>query len=167
MIGFSFPSLTAMLKAGAHFDFAYIDGSHRSDDTLLDAEMVWRMSKKNSMMLFDDYDWPTRSSKYPDNPTSLNDIEHPKQGIDAFVNIHKEELEIVQKNYQVCVKKSTNVRLGFPLAGEVTFIPLRPLLTLDNMMEEEETQLFDYIFKRAQEQNKSQTQGIYIFDFSK
>ena len=167
MIGFSFPSLTAMLKTGTQLDFAYIDGSHRSDDTFLDAEIVWRMSKKKSLVLFDDYDWPTKSSKYPHNPTSLNDIEHPKQSIDAFLNIHRDELEIIQKNYQVCVKKSTNVRLGFPLAGDVTIVPLRPFLTLDNMMEEEETELFDYIFKRVQEQNKSQTQGIYIFDFSK
>ena len=167
MIGFSFPSLTAMLKTGTQLDFAYIDGSHRSDDTFLDAEIVWRMSKKKSLMLFDDYDWPTKSSKYPYNPTSLNDIEHPKQGIDAFLNIHRDELGVVQKKYQVCVKKSTNVRLGFPLAGDVTTVPLRPLLTLDNMMEEEETQLFDYIFKQVQEQRKSQNQGIYIFDFSR
>ena len=166
LIGFSFPALSTLLQTGIQFDFSYIDGSHRSDDTCLDAEMVWRMSKKDSLMLFDDYQWPIKSSDFPNNPASIHDIEHPKRGIDSFLEIHKNELDIVYNGYQICVKKSMEPRIGFPTGGKVTYIPLMSLLTKENMMEENEKQLLDYIFQHVKMQSNDRS-TIMIFDFSK
>lgn len=166
IIGFSFPALLTLLKTGINFDISYIDGSHRSDDTYLDAEMAWRMSKNGSLMLFDDYKWPVKSQDFPMNPVSIDDIEHPKKGIDAFLKVHKDELEIVYKGYQVCVKKEKEVRLGFPIRGEATFIPLKSFLTHENMMNEDEETLVDYIFEHVQQQSH-EPNNILVFDFSR
>ena len=167
IIGFSFSSLLSILKPGVQFDFSYIDGSHRADDTFLDAEMVWRMSKKNSLMLFDDYEWPTKSTEYPNNPETIDSIEHPKKGIDAFISLHKDELEVVSKGYQICVRKNTHARLGFPIGQEVVkCIPLMHFLNSENMMEKEENGLFEYIVMHVQEQYRNNPNNIVIFDFS-
>ena len=165
LIGYSVPALITLLQTGIKFDFSYIDGSHRSDDTYLDAEMVWRMSKRDSLMLFDDYQWPIMSPELPDNPVSMDDIEHPKKGIDAFMEVHKNELEVVYNGYQVCVKKKTEPRLGFPIGGEVSFIPMMSLLNKENMMKEDEEQLVEYMFEHVQKQITNQ-KNILIFDFS-
>src|SRR5882757_8195654 len=48
---FSVPALYKLLEeeiargAGAGFDWVYVDGSHRADDTLLDAELAWRLAR--------------------------------------------------------------------------------------------------------------------------
>ena len=165
VLGYSVPALMSILKTETQFDFVYIDGSHRSDDTFLDAELCWRMCKKNALMLFDDYAWPTKSPTYPDNPSTVDDIEHPKTGIDAFIKVHKDELDIIYEGYQVCVKKKTEARVGFAIGGNVKLVPMMHLLTRDIMMEREETELFNYIVERVQEQNKSPS-DVYIFDFS-
>ena len=103
---------------------------------------------------------------FPNNPLSIDDIEHPKRGIDSFLEIHKDELDIVYNGYQICVKKSTEPRIGFPTGGKVTYVPLMSLLTKENMMEENEEQLLDYIFHNVQMQSNDRS-TLMIFDFSK
>ena len=166
LIGFSFPALFTLLQTGVQFDFLYIDGSHRSDDTYLDAEMAWRMSKKDSLMLFDDYLWPIKSPEYPNNPVSIDDIEHPMKGIKSFLDIHKDESDIVYNGYQICIKKNTETRIGFPIGGEITYVPLMSLMTKENMMKEDEDELLDYIYQHVQKQLNNPC-NTFIFDFSK
>jgi len=47
-------------------------------------------------MLFDDYLWPTQGmpGSWPHSPPSFDSPEHPKPGIDAFLGIMREELEV-------------------------------------------------------------------------
>ena len=127
--------------------------------------MVWRISKKNSLLLFDDYEWPTKSSEYPDNPETIDSIEHPKKGIDAFLSVHKDELDVVYKGYQICVRKNTTTRLGFPIGDDVKFIPLMHFLNSENMMKEKENGLFEHIVMHVQEQYNNPS-NIFVFDFS-
>ncbi|KAF9526235.1 nucleotide-diphospho-sugar transferase [Crepidotus variabilis] len=100
------------------FDWIYVDGSHEADDTMLDAELVWRLAKKNSIIIFDDYLW----DKEPEDS-----MHHPKRGIDAFLLLHQGEYERLSdpSEYQFIIKKLTEMRIGF-LAG-----PSKPSEDLD------------------------------------
>mgnify|MGYP001485860656 CR=1 FL=1 len=86
------------------FNLIYIDASHRSDDTLLDAEMAWRLASKDCIIIFDDYEWDQESE---------DTIEHPKSGIDAFLSTHHDEFVLLSKGYQVIIQKTVPLRVGF------------------------------------------------------
>jgi predicted O-methyltransferase YrrM len=77
------------------FDFIYIDGSHRSADVLEDAILSFRLLKPNGIMIFDDYEWKTYAG-------TLN---NPRQGIDAFLDIFANQYVLIDKWYQVAVRK--------------------------------------------------------------
>ena len=76
------------------FDFIYIDGSHYYDDVLNDAQEGFKVLKKNSYMLFDDYDW--NFYKYGKNPINA---------INFFLNLNKEKIKIIYISSQVLIKK--------------------------------------------------------------
>ena len=78
-----------------HFDFIYIDGSHKAPDVLTDACMAWPLLKTEGLMVFDDYMWG--------NPRDA--LHRPKIAIDAFTNIFGETTEIVHMGYQLVVRK--------------------------------------------------------------
>ena len=78
-----------------HFDFIYIDGSHKAPDVLTDACMAWPLLKTEGLMVFDDYMWG--------NPRDI--LHRPKPAIDAFCNLFAEEAEIVHVGYQLVVRK--------------------------------------------------------------
>lgn len=106
---FSTPALMRLMEeiAGRNapgFDFVYIDGAHRADDTLLDAEMAWRMTKRGALLIFDDYHWSMAEE---------GTIHHPKDGIDAFLAVHHGEYDVIHHGYQVMIKKLVEQRLGF------------------------------------------------------
>ena len=86
------------------FNLIYIDASHRSDDTLLDAELAWRMAVQGCIIIFDDYEWDQQPEE---------SIEHPKNGIDSFLKTHKSEYTLLSKGYQVIIRKETTLRVGF------------------------------------------------------
>lgn len=112
---FSVPALCTLLREEmskdheAGFDWIYIDGSHRSDDTLLDAELAWRLARPGCIFIFDDYNWPEQP---------LDSPHHPRGGIDAFLAVHKGEYERLSTNpeeYQMVLQKKTPMRIGFLL----------------------------------------------------
>ena len=112
---FSVPALYTLLQeetnkeSEAGFDWIYIDGSHRSDDTLLDAELAWRLARPGCIFIFDDYNWPEQP---------LDSPHHPRCGIDAFLAVHRGEYERLSTNpeqYQMILQKTTPVRIGFLL----------------------------------------------------
>lgn len=77
------------------FDFIYIDGSHVAKDVLTDACLAWPILKPGGVLVFDDYVWG--------NPRDI--LHRPKAAIDAFVNIFAEEIEFININYQVALRK--------------------------------------------------------------
>ncbi|KAF9020737.1 nucleotide-diphospho-sugar transferase [Hymenopellis radicata] len=108
---FSVPALMLLLEeemsaAEPGFDWVYIDGSHRADDTLLDGELVWRLAREGAVVIFDDYHWPTEEE---------GGMEHPRRGIDAFLHLHEGEFERLsdEENYQLVLRKLTPMRIGF------------------------------------------------------
>ncbi len=80
---------------GAEFDFVYIDGSHMAADVLSDAVLAWPLLKPGGILAFDDYEWP--GDGVP--------LHTPRPGIDAFMSVHEERLEVLQVGYQVAVQK--------------------------------------------------------------
>lgn len=78
-----------------NFDFIYIDGSHLASDTLEDAVLSFRLLKKGGIMIFDDYTWGRH----------LPLAEIPAVGIDAFVYVYADKLEVLEKNSQLILKR--------------------------------------------------------------
>ena len=76
--------------------FAYIDGSHISADVLMDIMLVWRLLHPGGVLILDDYLWPA---------PQLTELHRPKLAIDAFLNIYQERLTILDRGYQVAVRK--------------------------------------------------------------
>lgn len=95
------------------FDWIYVDGSHRADDTFLDAELVWRLARQGAIIVFDDYHW----NKEPEAS-----VHHPKRGIDAFMLLHAEEFDVLSSptQYQKILRKTTEMRIGFLVEGVET-----------------------------------------------
>ncbi|KAK0213358.1 glycosyl transferase [Desarmillaria ectypa] len=112
---FSVPGLMQLLReevvaAEPGFDWVYVDGSHRADDTFLDGELAWRLARKGAVIVFDDYEWDKEAK---------DNVEHPKRGIDGFLRLHDGEYEPLFKpgDYQMIIRKVVEIRIGFLLDG--------------------------------------------------
>ena len=107
---FSIPGLMTLLNEQAltnqdcGFDFVYIDGSHEADDTFLDGELAWRLTRPGGLIIFDDYRWHLKPA---------SSMHHPARGIDAFVTLHEGQFELLYKEHQVILRKTVNMRTGF------------------------------------------------------
>jgi predicted O-methyltransferase YrrM len=78
----------------AKADLIYIDGSHNAADVLEDAILCFRILKKNGILIFDDYLW-----------TKEGELTEPKIGIDAFLNVFRDKLVVLHKQYNVIIQK--------------------------------------------------------------
>ena len=107
---FSIPGLMTILNEEAlanqdgGFDFVYIDGSHEADDTFLDAELAWRLTRPGGLIILDDYRWDREPA---------SSMHHPARGIDAFMTLHEGQFELLHKEYQVILRKTVKMRIGF------------------------------------------------------
>jgi len=77
-------------------DFVYIDGSHGTPDVMEDAVLSFRLLKHGGIMAFDDYLW---------NDPKWGREGYPKPAIDAFLDAFKARLEVLEKSYQVWLRK--------------------------------------------------------------
>jgi len=91
--GHSSEILPRMLASGhrGSFDLVYVDGSHEAPDVLLDAVLSFHLCRTGGLLIFDDYLW----SADPEGPQDI--LKMPKPAIDAFVNIFRKKLHIVEK----------------------------------------------------------------------
>jgi len=78
------------------FDIIYVDGSHLAPNVLMDAVASWLLLKVGGLMILDDYEW--EPAKSPEN--------RPKIGIDLFLRVFQNNLEVLHKEYQVIIRKS-------------------------------------------------------------
>jgi lipopolysaccharide biosynthesis glycosyltransferase/predicted O-methyltransferase YrrM len=108
---FSVPGLMTILReetaspsSSGGFDFVYLDGSHEADDTLLDAELAWRLTRPGALFILDDYAWDKEPS---------TSVHHPARGIDTFLALHAGQFELLSKGYQVILRKTVDMRIGF------------------------------------------------------
>jgi predicted O-methyltransferase YrrM len=84
------------LAGPASFDFIYIDGGHGTVDVIEDAVLTFRLAKVGAVIAFDDYKWRNREKK---------EEGRPKEAIDAFLKIYSPKIKILNKGYQVWVRK--------------------------------------------------------------
>ncbi len=80
----------------SRYDFIYIDASHWTIDVLEDAVLSFRLAKVGAVIGFDDYLW---------DDERWNQEGVPKPAIDAFLNIYKAKIELLQQTHQVWVRK--------------------------------------------------------------
>ncbi|KAI9713592.1 MAG: hypothetical protein M1820_000974 [Bogoriella megaspora] len=94
------------------YDWIYIDGSHESDDVLLDAELAWRLARPGCVFIFDDYRWEKESEQSK---------HHPKPGVDAFMQLHAGQFDVLhgmgQGDYQMILHKKVPLRIGYEVPG--------------------------------------------------
>lgn len=93
----SFAALTAFNSGYEvdQFDLIYIDGSHTAQDVLTDALLAWPLVKLHGIVIFDDYEW----HGFPEPH------KNPKLGIDSFLGVIAGQFEVIEKGYQVAIKK--------------------------------------------------------------
>lgn len=77
-------------------DFVYIDGSHLAPDVLEDAVLSFPLLKRGGIMAFDDYLW--------NDPKYLHE-DPPKLAVDAFLDMYKFRIELLEKGHQVWIRK--------------------------------------------------------------
>jgi hypothetical protein len=77
------------------WDFIYIDGDHTTKQVARDAINAWKLLKSGGILAFDDYRWGQ------DLPPHLT----PHPAIDAFLDEHAGEYELLSKDYQVWIQK--------------------------------------------------------------
>jgi predicted O-methyltransferase YrrM len=83
------------------FDLIYIDGSHHSDDVVIDAIKAFEMLKVGGVMILDDYLWI-----YYDR-----EIDNPAGAINSFLRLKRHQIEFVCLDYQVIIRKmSSSIR---------------------------------------------------------
>lgn len=90
-------SFNALKLINDKYDLIYIDGDHKSAGVLEDAILSFPLLKKNGIMIFDDYKW---------NGFKHIPIYNPKIGIDAFLEIYCDRINILHSDYQVIIEKT-------------------------------------------------------------
>ena len=92
----SVQALAKLICERQQFDFIYVDGSHTSPDTLTDACMAFPLLKQGGAMIFDDYLWEMHTAP----------IQSPKWGIDVFLNMFCQKVQLALIGYQVGIIKT-------------------------------------------------------------
>ena len=97
--GTSQVTLPILYGEGKFYDFIYIDASHQSDDTFVDAYYAHKMLRGGGIMIFDDFGW-----KDPEN----DHVNHsPAFGISVFVELYSDWYNLLFQGYQVGLYKKT------------------------------------------------------------
>lgn len=87
----SVPALDALAVEGRSYDVIYIDGSHTTDDVLIDSLLSWRLLKHGGLLMWDDYGKPG--------------VDQPKPAIDAFLALKREQVSELHRGYQIIVQR--------------------------------------------------------------
>lgn len=83
----------------AHFDFVYVDGSHRVGDVLQDAALAWTVLRPGGTAMFDDYD-------LVDDVAEGLFARAPGRALDAFVTILGNSATVVRRDWQLILRKA-------------------------------------------------------------
>ncbi len=87
--------LIQLAQENRKFDFIYEDGSHISSETMETLCLAWPLLKENGLLVIDDYEW-NRSL-----PSEFSN----SFAIDAFLKMHRQELQLIRQDHQVVIKK--------------------------------------------------------------
>jgi hypothetical protein len=64
-----------------HYSFIYIDGSHHSDDVIIDAIKSFDILSTGGVMVFDDYYWLYYPRVNDNSPAAINSFLRLKKGL--------------------------------------------------------------------------------------
>ena len=85
-----------------YFDFIYVDGNHDEKAVMKDAIGSFRVLKKGGIIAFDDY---LLGIRYPNSHGSKAMSGSAKKAIDYFIDIFKDELDVIHNDYQLWIRK--------------------------------------------------------------
>lgn len=83
----------------AHFDFVYVDGSHRVGDVLQDAVLAWTVLRSGGTAMFDDYD-------LVDDVAEGLFARAPGRALDAFISILGSSATVMRRDWQLILRKA-------------------------------------------------------------
>lgn len=89
--------LPELLTLDKKYDLIYIDASHKSDDTFVDAYYAHQMLNIGGILIFDDYGWS--------DPNNLHIVNSPKLGIDMFLTMYADMYKFVLRGYQIGIQR--------------------------------------------------------------
>jgi len=79
------------------YDLIYVDGSHEASDVMMDACLAYHAAKRGGLIIFDDY-----AAGIDVEPGILMP---PKVALDGFLAAHDGLIEIIDRGYQLAVRK--------------------------------------------------------------
>lgn len=79
------------------YDFIYIDASHKSDDTFVDAYYCHRMLKVGGILIFDDFAWK--------DPNAPHEVDSPEFGVRVFCQLYSNQYRVIFSGYQIGLQK--------------------------------------------------------------
>ena len=85
-----------------YFDFIYVDGNNDEKAVMKDAIGSFRVLKKGGIIAFDDY---LLGIRYPNSHGSKAMSGSAKKAIDYFIDIFKDELDVIHNDYQLWIRK--------------------------------------------------------------
>ena len=100
--------LMNMITQNELFDFIYVDGSHKCLDVVIDLCLAWQLLRNGGIMAIDDYLY-----SYEIN-METNVLEYPYHAVNHFLELHKNELTVLEKGYRVFI-----LRHGLPEGSSV------------------------------------------------
>jgi hypothetical protein len=95
--GRSLAALEGLRANSRKFDVIYVDGSHTRDDALMDSIQSWQLLKDGGLIIWDDYVWGLGELPVEDRC---------KEAIDTFLDMHRHDLTVIEKGYQVYARKA-------------------------------------------------------------
>lgn len=95
----------------APFHFIYLDGPKDAGDLIDQAVLCWRILQPGGILIFDDYMWPGESDGgFPSPPRHFSNP--PRIGIDAFLQTHYLQYDLIHKGWQIIVQKKWAAKKG-------------------------------------------------------
>jgi predicted O-methyltransferase YrrM len=82
------------------FDLIFVDGSHFSDDVMLDAVFSWRLLRKDGILIFDDYLWRFERYAWKKNPATA---------VNAFLRLVHGDYALLHVGYQLAIRKTVSI----------------------------------------------------------
>ena len=82
------------------YELIYVDGSHYSDDVMIDAVKSFEHLKINGILIFDDYLWIYYK----------NILDNPAGAINNFLKLKKGQYKILSIDYQLTIQKISESR---------------------------------------------------------
>ena len=113
---YSFKALIQEYLVGNKYDLVYVDGDHFAPSVLQDAILSWKILKKDGILLFDDFGMIISDNYFYISHKEFENYKndgcmwiHPREGIQAFLNLYKGQYKFFIDNYQVGVQKICEV----------------------------------------------------------